>query len=166
MGCLLSSQSPSEKLGDDWSENKLSNNLRPESIKVGVALIERYVNLSVNMVPGGDCGKSNAAGKSHLNVQIGTLRNSMRTSAVATALPWKAKVLTPFGSGVVTKVARRADGIAEVTLTKWTLANGAKVKLYSPSFLIRSHHRELSSMSSIVAVPTNSVPNPLGNKTI
>ena len=36
----------------------------------------------------------------------------------------------PFGSGVVTRLPRPGDHIAEVTLQKWTLANGSNPVMY------------------------------------
>ena len=72
-----------------------------------------------------------------------------RKIKTATALPWKATVLTLFGPGQVTRIARRVDGIAQVTLKKWKLANGSPVFIYAPSFAIKSHHRAISSGASI-----------------
>ena len=71
--------------------------------------------------------------------------DQLRCGAASTALPWKATVLTLFGPGTVTKIARRNDNIAEVTLKNWTLANNTSVRIYAPSFVIKKHHRVRSS---------------------
>lgn len=67
----------------------------------------------------------------------------------STAVPWKAKVLTVFGPGEVTRIARKIGHTVEVTLQNWILANGAKVKIYSPSCVVKAHHRNLSSAKNV-----------------
>ena len=67
----------------------------------------------------------------------------------STAVPWKAKVLTVFGPGQVTRIATKIGRTVEVTLQNWILANGAKVKIYSPSCVVKAHHRNLSSAKNV-----------------
>lgn len=71
--------------------------------------------------------------------------NKWRTATKSSALPWKANVLTVFGPGIVTNIARKSDGIAQVTLSQWRLSGSNTVKIYSPAFAIKKHHRNLSS---------------------
>tara|TARA_B110000091_G_scaffold114911_1_gene124074 strand:+ start:136 stop:597 length:462 start_codon:yes stop_codon:yes gene_type:complete len=75
--------------------------------------------------------------------------DQLKSGPASTALPWKATVLTLFGPGTVTKIARRSDNIAEVTLKNWTLANNTSVRIYAPSFVIKKHHRVRSSAEAL-----------------
>jgi hypothetical protein len=87
--------------------------------------------------------------------QSRTPSGKIRRAVASTALPWKSTVLTVFGLGKVTAIARKVDGIAEVTLSSWELAYGSKVKIYAPSFVLKKHHRNLSSGVSLGSFKTN-----------
>ena len=173
MGCLLGKGVPVEKLREESGDSSFGG----VGVKsAGVLLTNKYVNRDVDMsvnadgsfargsrLPGimpRDAEKSAEGSdnsRKHRRIRsVGTApRIRKSTSKKASALPWKANVLTPFGPGKVSKIARRADGIAEVTLVQWTLAGGAKVRIYSPAFSVRSHHRNLSSIDSLKSSSSN-----------
>jgi hypothetical protein len=176
MGCLLTRGVPAaEKLEEDAAARG-GGAQKHAGVAITVKYVNRDVDVSVNpdgtfargsRLPGtawaarADKNDPAEIKKKHAHRRIQSVGTAPRARlserAQASALPWKANVLTPFGPGQVSKIARRADGIAEVTLLKWMLADGAKVRIYSPAFSVRSHHRQLSSIDSW----TSSGSNPL-----
>jgi hypothetical protein len=132
MGCWQTkSMPPPTRLQEE--EEKVSSSANDSMHK-------RYENRQVRMSSVAEPRASSLHGR--------TKSGNVRTATKSNALPWKANVLTVFGPGVVTNIARRKDGVAEVTLTQWKLAKYGDhqntVKIYSPAFAIKKHHRNLS----------------------
>ena len=130
MGCLLSK-------GYHDIEGDPSTMRRPSS---PVPVTDLYVNRQVSVETHKKRSEL-ASNPVHRSAKSERIERTMSSTAV----PWKANVFTTFGPGQVTKIARREDGITEVTLTEWRLANNATVKIYSPTFIVKSHHRRYST---------------------
>ena len=117
-----------------------SNTYRPTGNSVIDTNVQMHAKYNSREKWNGDTDPASAVKNKHNRTRSGLSPIKMSNS-----LPWKAIVHTQFGKGEVTRIARREDGVAEVTLKDWTLANGAPVKIYAPSFAIKNKNNTLKN---------------------